>query len=254
MSVRALSLALCLVAAPSLAQKAAPGAEVDWAELVVRVTGSGPPDFRAQNPAHARLAAERSAREDAVKAVLAKVVSLPVASGQTLGALFPEGPARQALVDLVRKFRVREKRYYSDHGLQVDVEVPLGMLLAAAVTAPATGEVNSKGEGAFTGLLVDARGLGCVPHLMPRLVDAGGRVLYGAEWVSPEARTKLGVAAFFTGLERASAHPRVGDRPLVIKAAAVKGQDVVLGEEAVRALRGARNAWLTDGRVGVVVQ
>lgn len=252
MFARALSLVVCLAAAPSLAQK--PGADVDWAELVVRVTGSGPPDFRAQNPAHARLAAEKSAREDAVKTVLAKVESLPVAPGQTLGALFPEGPARQKLVELVRQFRVREKRYYSDHGLQVDVEVPLGTLLAAAVTVPVTGEVNGKGDGNFTGLLVDARGLNCVPHLLPRLVDAGGRVLYGAEWVSPEARTKVGVAAFFSGLERASAHPRVGDRPLVVKAAAVKGQDLVLGDDAVRALRTARNAWLTDGRVGVVVQ
>ena len=248
-------LLMMLLPALSLAQeKAAPRGEVDWAELVVRATGSGPPDFRAQNPAQARLAAEKSAREDAVKVALSQVEALPVAPGQALGSLFPDGPARQKLVDLVRKFRVREKRYYSDHGIQVDVEIPLGALLAAAVTEPVTGQVNAQGTGDFTGLLVDARGLGFVPQLSPRLVDASGKVLYGAGWVSPEVRGKVGVAAYFTGLEKAAAHPRVGDRPLVVKAESSKGQELVLGEEAVKKLAAARNGWLSDGRVGVVIK
>ena len=232
----------------------AASAEVDWAEGFIRVTGSGPPDFRAQNPAQARLAAERSAQEDAVRAVLAQASSLPVQPGQPLGALFPEGPAREQLHQLVRAFRVREKRYYSDNGLQVEVELPLAVLAAAALQSPPGGAINAKGDWEYTGLLVDARGLGASPVLAPRLVDESGQPLYGPEWLSAEARGKVGVAAFFKGMERALKHPRVGDRPLVLKATAVKGADLVLPAPAAAKLRKTRNGWLSDGRVGVVLQ
>ena len=230
------------------------GAEVDWAEGVIRVTGSGPPDFRAQNPAQARLAAEKSAQEDALRNVLASAAALPVQPGQSLETLFNAGPDRERLVQLVRSFRVREKRYYSDNGLQVDVELPLAALAAAAIQGPPAGSINTKGEWEFTGLLVDARGLGVLPVLAPRLVDESGQVLYAPEWLSAEARGKVGVAAFFKGMERALKHPRVGDRPLVLKASAVKGAELVLSSSAAAKLRKTRNGWLSDGRVGVVVQ
>jgi hypothetical protein len=229
-------------------------AEVDWAEGVIRVTGSGPPDFRAQNPAQARLAAERSAQEDAVRAVMADASALPVQPGQSLETLFPAGPGRERLQQLVRAFRVREKRYYSDNGLQLDVELPLAVLAAAAIQGPPAGVITTKGEWDFTGLLVDARGLGASPVLAPRLVDEAGQVLYAPEWLSAEARGKVGVAAFFKGMERALKHPRVGDRPLVLKASAVKGAELVLSPAAAAKLRKTRNGWLSEGRVGVVVQ
>lgn len=232
----------------------AASAEVDWAEGVIRVTASGPPDFRAQNPAQARLAAEKSAQEDALRAVLAQAGSLPVLPGQTLEALFPAGPAREQLSQLVRSYRVREKRYYTDNGLQLDVELPLALLAAEAIQAPPGGTINAKGDWEFTGLLVDARGLGMSPLLAPRLVDESGQPLYGPEWLSAESRGKVGVAAFFKGMEKALKHPRVGDRPLVLKASAVKGGDLVLPASAAAKLRKTRNGWLSDGRVGVVVQ
>ncbi|MBM4378031.1 MAG: hypothetical protein FJ086_01830 [Deltaproteobacteria bacterium] len=248
--MRALPALLALYCLAPLSARA----EVDWAEGVIRVTGSGPPDFRAQNPAQARLAAEKSAQEAALRAVLAHASSLPVQPGQPLEALFSAAPDRERLQQLARGFRVREKRYFSDNGLQVDVELPLAALAAAAIQGPPSAVINGKGEWEFTGLLVDARGLGAQPVLAPRLVDESGQVLYAPEWLSMDARGKVGVAAFFNGMERALKHPRVGDRPLVLKASAVKGAELVLSAASAAKLRKTRNGWLADGRVGVVVQ
>jgi hypothetical protein len=137
----------------------------------------------------------------------------------------------------------------------VDVEVPLSALTSALLPSPETAiTVNEQGAKKYTGLVVDARGLGAKPALAPRLLDGAGKPVYGAAALSADARKDMSVAAYFKSLEEARKSTRVGEKPLVVKASQLQGSDLVLAEEALKQLTEANTAFLAEGRVAIVTQ
>jgi hypothetical protein len=156
---------------------------------------------------------------------------------------------------VVKGIKVVNKRYYSDSGVEVDVEVPLSALTSALLPSPETAiTVNEQGAKKYTGLVVDARGLGAKPALAPRLLDGAGKPVYGAAALSTDARKDMSVAAYFKSLEEARKSTRVGEKPLVVKASQLQGSDLVLAEEALKQLTEANTAFLAEGRVAIVTQ
>jgi hypothetical protein len=238
---------------PAAPVKPAPG--VSWEGQVVRATGAGAPDMKASSPAQARLGAEKAAKLDAFRNLLAQVKGIQVSAGKTVGDAMGQDEIRGKVEGVLRGYKVTGKRYFSDSGVELDVEVPLAALTSAL--APASGTalaVNSEGERKNTGLVVDARGLGVKPVLAPRLVDASGKALYGPEALSAEARQSAAVAAWAGSLEAAKKSALVGEHPLVLKAASLKGSDLVLSAEDAGRLASANNSFLAEGRVVIVTQ
>ncbi|HYO70544.1 MAG TPA: hypothetical protein VEU33_31140, partial [Archangium sp.] len=116
----------------------AQGNGVDWQRQVLRVTGDGPPDVKASNPSQARLGAERSAKEDAFADLLEQVKGLRLRADRTVGDEMAREETRRQIEDVLRGYKVVQKRYFSDSGVQLEVEVPLGALTSVLVTpAPA---------------------------------------------------------------------------------------------------------------------
>lgn len=233
--------------------KPAPG--VSWEGQVVRATGAGAPDMKASSPAQARLGAEKAAQLDAFRNLLAQVKGIQVSAGRTVGEAMGEGEIRGRVEGVLRGYKVTGKRYFSDSGVELDVEVPLAALTGAVT--PAAGEsiaLETDGEAKHTGLVVDARGLGVKPVLAPRLVDASGKALYGAQALSAQARQSAAVAAWAGSLEAAKKSALVGARPLVVKAASAKGSDLVLSPQEAGRLADANNSYLAEGRVIIVTQ
>ncbi len=262
---RALWALVLAVPLSALAQ----GNRVDWQRQVLRVTGNGPPDVKASNPSQARLGAERSAKEDALEELLEQVKGLHVRADRTVGDEMAREETRRQIEDVLRGYKVVQKRYFSDSGVQMDVEVPLGALTsvlvapapagtaAAAGTKPAgtkPAETKKDTQAKHTGLVVDARKLGMVPVLAPRLLDASGQPLYGVETLSAEARKTTGVAGFFGSLEQARKSALVGAKPLVIEAARLQGSDLLLGPDAAKALAGLDPDLLAEGRVAILIR
>ncbi|MBF5040787.1 hypothetical protein FGE12_00150 [Aggregicoccus sp. 17bor-14] len=238
-------------AAPAPAPaKPAPG--VSWEGQVVRATGAGAPDMKASSPAQARLGAEKAAQLDAFRNLLAQVRGIQVSAGKTVGDAMSQDEVRGKVEGVLRGFKVTGKRYFSDGGVELDVEVPLAAVTSAVV--PTSGEalaLNEKGEPRNTGLVVDARGLGAKPVLAPRLVDASGKALYGPAALGAEAR---GVAAWAASLEAAKKSALVGEHPLTVKATRLEGSDLVLSAEDAGKLASANNSFLAEGRVVIVTQ
>ena len=158
---------------------------------------------------------------------------------------------------VVKGFKVVKKRYFSDQGVEMDVEVPLSGI-AQAVLDPAAPAVNALAsakttDGRYTGLLVDARGLGVMPVLAPRLLDASGKVLYAAEMLDAEARKDAVPARYFK-----SARP--GDaRPGARRHAAAgrrrrrrRARTWSLADAEARALEQLSAKVLVEGRVAIV--
>ena len=69
----------------------------------------------------------------------------------------------------------------------------------------------------YTGLIVDARGTGAKPALVPSLVDESGKEVYGSVFVSREYAVQQGVCLYVGDLTEPVQHPRVGPKPLLVK-------------------------------------
>ena len=138
---------------------------VDWQGQVIKATGSGAPDMRSLSPAQARLGAEKAAQLDAFRNLIAQAKGIQISSGKTVGEAMAKDEVKGRVEGVVKGFKVVKKRYFSDQGVEMDVEVPLSGI-AQAVLDPGTSAVNAlasaKTDGRYTGLLVDARGLGAL--------------------------------------------------------------------------------------------
>lgn len=227
---------------------------VDWQDQLLKATGSGAPDMRATSPAQARLGAEKAAQLDAFRNLLGQVKGIHVSAGKTVGDQMGKDEVRARVEGVIKGYRVVKKRYFSDQGVELDVEVPLASIslaiLPPAAETPVPGERS--GGDRHTGLVVDGRGLGVQPVLAPRLLDESGKVLYGLEMLSEAARKTTGVASWFKSADAASRAQAVGDAPLVLKAARAQGSDLVLGAAEARALVELPPTVLAEGRVTIV--
>lgn len=250
-------LALLLALAPAMAVRAEPST-VDWQKKVVRCTGTGAPNLRdaQNNVAVARIGAERAARLDALRNCLEAVRGVRISGEQTVGGALGADPGLRSQVEgVVKGFQVVGKpRYFSDGGVEMDVEVPLDGV-ASAVLPPAAAVPSAGGGGAGpTGILVDARGTGLVPALAPRLLDEKGVEVYSATMVVAEVRKKSGAAAWARdpAAARKDLAERLGEKPLEIKALRAQGTDAVLADETATVLREGAVGLLAEGRVVIV--
>jgi hypothetical protein len=236
-------------------QPAADKGGVNWAGQVVRATGQGAPDLKAQNPAQARLGAERAALADAFRNLLAQVKGVSVDGTKKMGDLMEKDEIRTRVEGIVKGYKIVNKRYFSDSGVEVEIEVPLAML-SDVVDPDATQMLAASppaAEKTTTGLVIDARGLKVTPSLMPRVLDDGGKPLYSIDSLSADARKQSGVAAYVQSLDDAQKSLKAGEKPLVLKAAKATGSDLQLAPEDAKKLAALNTSFLADGKVVIVL-
>ena len=111
---------------------------------------------------------------------------------------------------------------------------------------------------AYTGLVVDARGLNMRPALIPRIFDESGLELYQGSYVPPEKAAQNGLVLYTRDLTAAQTHPRVGKNPLTVKALKVKApalSDILLSTEGAQKLRpfAGPGTFLEECRVMIVL-
>jgi len=248
-----LLLGVALVSSPSSAEEGSGG--VDWTRRVVTATGKGAPNLRAANIAQARLGAEKAAKLDALRNILAALKGVELRSGESVGAVIEANSTVRAKIQgVVKNFQVVKTRYFSDGGVEVDVEMKLDGELTATLL-PKEAAAAGKCDGSTTGLVIDARSLTLVPALAPRVLDVEGKELLSSSTLSPAAARDNGTAAYVKSIDEAKSSSRVGCAPLVVTASAAKGSDLVVAADTAKQIRTAsgKNPFLTEGRVLIVV-
>lgn len=231
---------------------------VSWEGQVLKATGGGAPDLKAATPAQARLGAETAAKLDAFRQLLAQAKGIQISAGKTVGRSMETDEVKARVEGAIRGYKITGKRYYSDGGVEIDVEVPLSAL--TDLFAPATEEgtmlaaesLNTGGELKNTGLVVDARGLKVTRALAPRLLSDAGKSVYSIDCLSGDTRKSRAVASYFTSPEAAQKSLLVGDRPLVVKASKAEGTDLVLTADDLKKLVESNNTYLAEGRVAII--
>ena len=77
---------------------------------------------------------------------------------------------------------------------------------------------SSRSSPIYTGMVVDARGLGAIPVIAPRIFDENLEEVFGPTYASREYAVQQGVASYTTDISQARLDIRVSHNPIVVKA------------------------------------
>ncbi len=224
--------------------------KVDWTTGVVTAVGIGAPPANAANPAQARAMAERAAQVVAYRNLLEAIKGVRVDSTTTVeNFMVTSDLIRTQVSGYVQGATVMDKKYMSDGSVEVTVGMKLSgaladTLLPKSLPAPPTGLVTTPGMAgqAFTGLIVDARGLGARPAMAPKVLNEEGKEVYGSAWINRDWAVREGMAGYLKDPVQAQQNPRVTDKPLLVKAIKTAGDarvDVVISNADASMIHGA---------------
>ncbi len=242
-----------ITAQAQLTQQVANGGAIDWQNQKMQATGIGAPNPNVPLAAQ-RAGAIRAAKLDALRNLMETVKGMNLTSETTVRNAMTENDVIQTHVSgIVKNFKVTDTRYLSDGSVEVDVEIPVTGILTDALL-PAVGGAqpvsypNAGGiapNTTYTGLVIDARGLGLHPAMAPKVLDENGNEVYGTGYVSRDYAVQIGVVGYEKDLNRAKKNERVTDNPAVVKALKVSGTnktDVVISNaDAARITAAAKN-------------
>jgi hypothetical protein len=122
-------------------------------------------------------------------------------------------------------------------GIQPRLSTSMEQSLAFSDAVP---EVVGSGADAYTGLIIDARGLKVTPALAPVVYGQDGLGAYGAFLISRKNAIDNGVVAYATSSDPVVLRERVGSRPLMVKALTTYGSwrtDLIISSPMARLVR-----------------
>lgn len=269
--MRTFTATLCLLALAAVTVQSQIGGTVDWVARTVKVKGIGAP-----NPnmgANARPAAIRAAKQVALRDALELIKGIPLNSQTTIANSMVESDVISSSINgFVKGFQFEENPHYmSDGTVEIEVTLPIDGVSGLG-SQLFGGSVNMVGEqpsaaftasGApakgYTGLIVDATGLGIKPCLMPKLLDEGNKEIYGTAHISREFAVKYGMCGYAKTLAAAQKQAdRIGASPLMVKGLKASGAnkaDIIIAKKDADALNSAaaNMKFLSECRVIVIL-
>ncbi len=226
---------------------------IDWERRVAIATGIGPVNPNDPIPKQ-RATAMRIAKVDGYRNLLELVKGVQVTSETVVNNyMLEKDEIRTHIEGYVQGAQIIDERYLSDGTLELVLECPIdgigeaimkdmklgsGKPLGTAIPlcptcgqpwpagkpVPAgvtliggSGTSTSAGAKPFTGLVIDASGLGVKPALAPKILNEKGDEVYGTGFVSREYAIQIGVTGYAKTVKQASDDERVTDYPLVVK-------------------------------------
>lgn len=225
--------------------------KVDWTTGVITAVGIGAPPAQPANAAQARAMAERAAQVVAYRNLLEAVKGVRLDSTTTVeNFMVTSDVIKTEVSGIIQGAMVMDKKYMSDGSVEVTVGMKLTGALADALlpkgpTTPQTGLATptpgTQGQ-LYTGLIVDARGLGVRPAMAPKILNEDGKEVYGSAWINRDWAVREGMVGYLKDPVAAQANPRVTDKPLLVKAIKVSGDgrvDMVISNADAAALQSA---------------
>ncbi len=206
--------------------------KVDWTTGVVTAAGIGAPPSQPANAAQARAMAERTAQVVALRNMLEAVKGVRVDSTTTVENFIVTSDIVKTQVNgMIQGAMIMDKKYMSDGSIEVTIGMRLTGALADALlpktgpaaAAPATPPSGTSTGQAYTGLIVDARGLGARPAMAPKILNEDGKEIYGSASINRDWAVREGMAGYMKDEAAARKNPRVADKPLMVKAIKVSG-------------------------------
>ncbi|MFH1983285.1 MAG: hypothetical protein ABIL58_15685 [Pseudomonadota bacterium] len=242
---------------------------VNWTKGTIQSKGIGAPPQQFYGKPNARPMALRAARVVALRNILETVNGVRIDSETVVKDFAVSSDVVSSRVQgFVRGARQVSEEYMSDGTVEVIMEINMygeltdtmlpQTVMAPAPPPPAASPGPSTSNVIYTGLVVDARGLGVRPAMAPKVLDENGQEVYGSAFVSREYAVQQGMSGYAKELGGAKENERVTNNPLVVKALRVEGPgkcDLIIGNMDASMLRGAADtlSFLQKCRVMIVV-
>ncbi len=247
---------------------------INWSTGRVTAVGIGAPPSSPANMAQARAMARRAAITVARRNLLEITQGVQVDSMTLVKDFVVRSDiVRTSVQGVVRNAQVVDTAYMSDGSVEVTIVMDMGGEFANVILPPPPIGVEGPGVPAlpmppagpemgtpevWTGLVIDARGLGARPAMAPKVLNEDGKEIYGSAMVDREYAVQQGMVGYAKDLSAAQGNSRVTDRPITLKALRTTGQakcDVVISNnEAAKLLAAADNlSFLQKCRVMVVL-
>lgn len=214
--------------AQSVTEAVGTSGSVNWTSQVVQAKG-----IAVQGGVGGRAGQIRAAELDALRQILETVKGMRLTSETTVeNFMLASDVIRTRVEGVARNFRrVGDPVYMPDGSIELTVEMDLagpGRFFDTVIPSQTGGgqpvyTSPMSDARAFSGLIVDARGLGLRPAISPRIFDESDREIYGSRYVSREWAIENGMAGYAKTVDQAKAGERVGAHPMVIKAVKATG-------------------------------
>jgi hypothetical protein len=230
--------------AQGVEQQVGVNGSVDFTQRVITATGIGVP-----GGAGGRAGVLRAAKMDALRNLLEVIHGMALTSSTTVeNQTLSNDVVKTRVEGIARMFRqAGPERYYDDGSVEITIEMSLeGPFLEAVLPQRMGGAqaIASAIKGAvYTGLIVDATGLGARPALAPRILNEDGQEVFGASFASREWAIRYGMAGYEKELAAAVKNDRVADRPLIAKGLRTAGShsaDIVISNHDAQVLHSLR--------------
>ena len=251
---------------------------VNWSAGYIEAVGIGAPPDRSVGKINARPMALRAAKVDAYRNLLEITKGVQVDARTTVKDFTVESDVVNTQVEgLIKGAQVVDQQYMSDGTVEVRVRMPLYGNLSqimvplaiekrksvpqpapAAPAPPAPAVTAPPAPVTYTGLVVDARGIGARPAMSPRIYDEDGKEVYGSANVDREYAVQQGMSGYARDLTAAQRNQRVTANPVTVKALKTGGpgkSDVIISNADAGQIRAsAENAsFMKKCRVMIVL-
>lgn len=216
------------IVAPGEAVERAGSGKINWTGGWIETTGLGAPPAKAA-PGQSRAMAQRAAHVVALRNLLEIVKGVRVDSVSLVeNYLVTSDVIKTQVSGFVKGAQVTKTDFQTDGGVEVTVRMPLwgnDSLITAFMDEKAMKPQDIPAEPTtdegFTGLVIDARGLGIKPAFFPVILDPSGAVLYGPDIVDRSTAEKAGMAGYHTLPKNAELSSVFGEGAYVIRPVAV---------------------------------
>lgn len=187
--------------------------------------------------ARGRVLARRAAIVDAQRNLLEYINGVSLDADTTVSLLAIESDViRTKVSGIIQNANIIRERYNADGSYEIVLSVPMygeNKSLASVVipkmvanlpqeTITKIDDNNYAGtiSDDYTGVVVDAAGLGLDTTFAPVIYDTKGRIIYGLQKVDYSFVIKHGLVEYVTNVNDTG---RAGNKPLVVKAVSVRG-------------------------------
>ena len=200
---------------------------VNWTTGMITASGNASP--ADQSPA-SKESVSLYAKAEAVKNLLETLKQIKINNELTVNDYASESVVILAgLEKTAREAMVSKQIYTSALAVEITIETSLfGGFLQLVLPEEIrqipkiNPEINPKilpviGKSLYSGLVIDARGLGIEPVLDPVIVSEQGHEVYSSVFISREFAVQNGICKYVCNLDQAIRDKRIGDNPMVLK-------------------------------------
>ena len=211
--------------------------------------------------AQAKALARRGATVDLQRNLLEFLNGVQVDARTTMNDFMAEDRVRTEVHGLIRNVEILEGEWDGE-SYTVSGRIRLPQLLVIVTPSieakgskpkPASSSAP-KTSGKFTGLVIDARHLQITPSLSFKVVDEGGREVYGINFADPKFAAQSGLATYYNNLDYAKGEIRVATNPIVTKAVKLSQDNlaIVIPNSAAAKVRGSSYDFRKECKVIIV--